>query len=255
MDQINDFLDAISPYLPNSLASTLSTVVNSLPDPTSLSLSSLVPFALSLLTLYFTLLSVYSTARFFLRTAFLAVKYGLVAATVAAAYQGATSGTAGWWDSAKGVGQAAGSAYGTGKRGLDSWAGMRSGGSRAKRSSNGRSASGKRKTWATPDENGEWNDPFEEADLQDPVKFVKDRVLTFLSNPGTGSADKTQGGNARKAKGKGVKGKVKAKEESGGFDLSGMAMRYAMGRATKVWEDISGTGRQAETEKDNGRKR
>lgn len=146
-------------------------------------------------------------------------------------------------------------AYGVGRTGLNWWMGNsanRGGRKTSKRkAANGRSPSGARRTWATANDDGGWDDPAEvdigagarggQSGDDDVMGFVKRAAMTFLA-PGQAADDQ----RAPRAKTRANTQKKKAKRNAGNADggLGDMATEYAMGRARRAWNDFMGGGRQ-----------
>ena len=249
---LNSVLNAIASYLPPPLSSALLSVSAALPSSLSLpsSVSSLLPILLSLTTLYFTLLSLYSTTRFALRLAWWSLKWGTLAAAVATAYSGWSSGgangTGGWAEGARNLATAGSGVYGVGRRGVEWWAQnggwganddapgtgrgpARRTGKGRRGTSGSRSASGAPRTWAAASDDGGWDTPGDEAD-PDPIKYIQKSLLTFLNSPPPPAATPEK---------KLRKGKKSAETPAPAIDFGAMAMDFAMGKARKAWDDLS----------------
>lgn len=223
-------LSLLDPYLPTTLLAPLHQVVSSLSSPTSL-----LPLLLSLLTLYAALSSLYHTTRLALRLAWFFAKWGALLAAVGATF----SSWSNWGKEEKGL---AGTAWSVGKRGVEWW------GDQPVKRRKHRSASGRRRTWATANDDGEWDEP-DEGKVA--MEYVKERVLTFL---GAGEGDQlgTKKAPGLRGKGKTLKKGEKVDKEKKGVDLGSMAMNFALGRARKVWDELAeGLGGTA----DEGRRR
>ncbi|KAM0751419.1 hypothetical protein T439DRAFT_325560 [Meredithblackwellia eburnea MCA 4105] len=236
----------VDPYLPSSITVPLSKILalsqSYLTDPTQL-----IPLLISLLTLYAAVMSIWSTTRMVIRTVWFLVRWGAVLVAVGAVYQGFGrdgTGNGGWRESVDTVGKVGRTAWGLGKQGVDWWA-QSSSSSPTSRNGRGRgagkgktpkSASGARRTWSQPTQDGGWDDP-EEIDLadttnvvQDVLRKLSDGVLTFLAPDTTSTTTSTSK--------RGVK-KGKKKQEGEKDDLGGLAYRYLVGRARRAWDDLN----------------
>lgn len=219
------------PYIPHSIASPLHQLLAA-PSNIFQNPSQLLPLAISFLALYAAVISFYNTARSALRFGWFLTKWGAILSALAVAWSGWTN--AGTEEGAtKGLrtaGNIGKQAFGLGTQGLNWWMG----GDNSRTAGRTRSASGRKRTWATATDDGGWDDP-EEVDLgagaNDVMKSVQDAVLTFLSSPGTKDSGK-------KGKSKAKKTSKKAQQE--GVDLGSMATEFAKGRARKAWSDWTG---------------
>lgn len=133
----------------------------------------------------------------------------------------------------------------SGKRGV--------GRGRTAASTSGRSASGKKKTWARPNDDGGWDDPPEvglggEGNVDDTLNWVKDRFLTFMSSPGSNNDGPSK---LKKKGGASAKGKKAQKDPLGG--LGGWAFDQAVKKAVQTFEDATeGSGSSAGKGKKKG---
>ena len=201
-------------YLPRSIVDPLLSLARLDVDS-----SSIIPLCVSLATLYFAILSLYSTARYSLRLAFFFVKYGVILSALVAIWAAYTGNPLPY----KSV-QVGKTAFSLGKRGVQYWAGANT----APRDRGSYSASGKKKNWASINDDGTYNDPNDLVSNQEAFQGIQDAVLSYL-----GQEKKEK---PRKLK-KGKKEQAKKGAATGG--LNGMAMDYAWGKARKIWDDLN----------------
>ena len=203
-------------YLPRSIAEPLLSL-----SRTDVSSSSLPQLLIALATLYFAVISVYSSFRYALRFAFFCLKYSLLLAALVAVYATYT-GQAIPFNTSLEYGK---TAFGLGKRGVQYWAGVPS-------NRGGYSANGRKKSWPSLNDDGSYDDPNDLVSNQEAFQGIQDAVLGYLGQEKKESPRKLQ------KKGKNAK-KGKAATTTGGGGLSGMAMEFAWGKARKMWDDLN----------------
>ncbi|KAM0790037.1 hypothetical protein ACM66B_005366 [Microbotryomycetes sp. NB124-2] len=256
-------VDLVDPYVPSALSNALYAVVDKLPanlDSVFDNPTQLLSLVISLFAVYAAFLSMYNTTRAFFRLALLFVKLGVVASVVISCWSGYNGiGTdEGVTRGVRQVSNAASKAYGIGKTGLAWWMGSSGGAgsssktrrkrrsTRSRQTRNGkRSASGARKTWSTPDDEGVWDDPpdvdlGQSQDTDDVIKTVKNAVLTFLtsssSSSGEGKSSSKRSTKTRGSKDQSGGGNRKKRMFEGEDPTSWTAN---LNKAKRVWDDLA----------------
>lgn len=224
-------LDYIS-HLPYSFSQPIKSFLLQA-QSTSPTASQVVPLLLSLVALYYTLLSAYNTARFALRSVWFMMKWGTILVALGGGVAGLSKWNKGGSDGGSSLG--VGDMIGLGKRGLDWWGADR----RSAFGDSRRSASGAHRTWSRSNEDGEWDDPSESTlgaalGMEDITSKIGEVVMTFLSN--SNSVD-TREESTRKSRSRKQKGKT---EQSGSIDVAGLVMRYGASQARKAWGRFAG---------------
>ena len=213
-------------YLPRSIVDPLLSLAK-----LDLSSGSIVPLLISLATLYFAIISVYSTFRYSLRLAFFFLKYGVILSALVAIWAGYT-GTPIPYNSSLEAGK---TAFNLGKRGVQYWAG-----NAASSSNRGSySASGRKKSWSSINDEGGYDGPNNLVSNREAFQGIQEAVLGYLGQ------DKKEAPRKLQKKGRKDQGK---KGATAGGGLSDMALNFAWGKARKMWDDLSG-------QKQNGKNR
>lgn len=256
----------LSPYLPPSLLSPLAHLL-SLPSTLLADPSQLVPLLISLVTLYAAVMSLWSTTRLAFRAVWFTLKWGAIAAALAATFSSWNGGGGeggGWVEGFKGAGRVGRAAWGVGRTGVEWWANSQNLGGKEEEEAGGRgkgaqgraprkttgggagrgrkSASGSKRTWARASDDGGWDDPDEGDEReQDPIKALQETLMTFLA-PAPPPPPPSQAKKGRKPATKGKKVTVERPEERPATDLASLMRNYAWARVSKVWEDLSDAG-------------
>ncbi|KAK4051042.1 hypothetical protein OIV83_003171 [Microbotryomycetes sp. JL201] len=262
---VEHLVDFVEPYMPSAMSNALYAVVDKLPDDVNSMLDNptqLLSLVVSMFAVYAAFLSMYNTTRAAFRLAWLFIKLGVVASVVISCWSGYNGiGTEeGVTRGVKQVSDAVNRVYGIGKTGLGWWMGSGAGSgsnkasSRRKRRSSRqtrnskKSASGARRTWSTPDDEGVWADP-PEVDLgrngqtqgtEDVMNTVKNAVLTFLTSSSSSSSDDQQSSkrNSRSRPSKQQAQGNRKKRMFEGESLTGWTAN--LNEAKRVWDDLAG---------------
>ena len=213
-------------YLPASIAWPLSRLL-----AMDISLSNALPLAISLLSLYFAFLALYSSLRYSLRLAIFIIKYGTLFAVLAASY-------AVYTDTIKLNDLVSGgsSAWSLAKWGYNFYQGGEKPTPTRSNIKRGYSASGIKKKWDTLDQDGGW-EMEEPAQTPDHLKAVQDALLSYLAPPPEVKYEATpgKGTKSKKHKRKGTSEKVHTPT------LAEVTLNFALGKARRAWDDLIGS--------------
>ncbi|KDE06859.1 hypothetical protein MVLG_02895 [Microbotryum lychnidis-dioicae p1A1 Lamole] len=275
---IDSILDVLETYLPSTLLRPLHQLLT-LPWTSLLSSpTSLLSLLLSLFAIYTAFLSMYNTTRFAFRLSWFLTKWSTLIGAIALGWNAYTNGWSGTTQSLDKMQDLAKTTWGVGKTGAQWWFGQgeesrstsrsrkrfnaNSGGKKNKR----KSASGRKRTWATTTDEGGWDDPAE-VDLgeeygvprrgadergENAWNTAKDTLFSFMGSanePPSASKDKTKRSTKPKAK-----TRTQASPPSNDIP-GGWVMKLAMNQAKKMWDDATGGGSAASSSGKDNRKR